>query len=192
MNAPTRDLGTVTAAAIAAYRSGDTSLMAEMVERVSPLLWRVARAQGLSTASAEDVVQTSWLRLLQHIDRIDEDRAVLKWLVTTVRREAWSVSRKSTKDIVSDPVAMPEQPTVDPTVQLVEQLGVSDVLWTHVRDLSERCRRLLAVIAFADRPDYAAIAEALGVPVGSIGPTRGRCLAKLRAALEADPTWVTS
>ena len=107
MNAPTRDLGTVTAAAIAAYRSGDTSLMAEMVERVSPLLWRVARAQGLSTASAEDVVQTSWLRLLQHIDRIDEDRAVLKWLVTTVRREAWSVSRKSTKDIVSDPVAMP-------------------------------------------------------------------------------------
>ena len=55
MNAPTRDLGTVTAAAIAAYRSGDTSLMAEMVERVSPLLWRVARDQGLSTASAEDV-----------------------------------------------------------------------------------------------------------------------------------------
>ena len=50
----------------------------------------------------------------------------------------------------------------------------------------------LAVIAFADRPDYAAIAEALGMPVGSIGPTRGRCLAKLRAALEADPTWVTS
>ena len=77
-------------------------------------------------------------------------------------------------------------------MQLVEQLGVSDVLWTHVQDLSERCRRLLAVIAFADRPDYAAIAEALGMPVGSIGPTRGRCLAKLRAALEADPTWVTS
>ena len=56
-------------------------------------------------------------------------------------------------------------------------------------ELPERCRRLLRVIAFADRPDYAAVAEALGMPVGSIGPTRGRCLAKLRAQLAADPAW---
>jgi DNA-directed RNA polymerase specialized sigma24 family protein len=65
------------------------------------------------------------------------------------------------------------------------------VLWRHVAGLSERCRYLLRVIAFADRPDYAAIAEALGMPVGSIGPTRGRCLAALRAALVLDPAYET-
>ena len=62
-------------------------------------------------------------------------------------------------------------------------------LWGHVQALPERCRQLLGVIAYADKPDYAALAEALGMPVGSIGPTRGRCLAKLRDALGKDVAW---
>jgi DNA-directed RNA polymerase specialized sigma24 family protein len=62
-------------------------------------------------------------------------------------------------------------------------------LWSHVQGLPERCRQLIGVIAFADRPDYAHIAGALGMPVGSIGPTRGRCLAKLRDLLARDPQW---
>jgi len=65
-------------------------------------------------------------------------------------------------------------------------------LWQHVAGLPERCRALLRVIAFADRPDYSSVAEALGMPVGSIGPTRGRCLAKLRQLLSADPAWEAS
>ena len=63
------------------------------------------------------------------------------------------------------------------------------VIWRHIESLSERCRSLLGVVAFADRPDYAPVAEALGMPVGRIGPTRGRCLAKLRLLLDADPHW---
>ena len=62
-------------------------------------------------------------------------------------------------------------------------------LWHHIAQLPERCQALLRVIAFADRPDYAAVAEALGMPVGSIGPTRGRCLAKLRLQLANDTAW---
>jgi DNA-directed RNA polymerase specialized sigma24 family protein len=62
-------------------------------------------------------------------------------------------------------------------------------LWQHIARLPERCRALLRVIAFADRPDYAAVAQSLGMPVGSIGPTRGRCLAKLRRQLATDPSW---
>jgi DNA-directed RNA polymerase specialized sigma24 family protein len=62
-------------------------------------------------------------------------------------------------------------------------------LWQHIARLPERCRALLRVIAFADRPDYAAVAKALGMPIGSIGPTRGRCLAKLRNQLATDPGW---
>ena len=62
-------------------------------------------------------------------------------------------------------------------------------LWQHIAELPERCRALLRVIAFADRPDYAELAKALDMPQGSIGPTRGRCLAKLRLLLANDPSW---
>ena len=62
-------------------------------------------------------------------------------------------------------------------------------LWRHIEQLSDRCRTLLRVIAFADRPDYAELAKSLGMPQGSIGPTRGRCLAKLRVLLADDPAW---
>ena len=62
-------------------------------------------------------------------------------------------------------------------------------LWQHIAQLPERCQALLRVIAFSDRPDYAAVAKALGMPVGSIGPTRGRCLAKLRHLLANDTSW---
>ena len=62
-------------------------------------------------------------------------------------------------------------------------------LWRAFRLLSDRCQELLRIVAQVSRPDYTAVAEALGMPVGSIGPTRGRCLAKLRALLTADPSW---
>jgi DNA-directed RNA polymerase specialized sigma24 family protein len=75
-----------------------------------------------------------------------------------------------------------------PESHVVRESG-NATLWQHIGELPERCRELLRVIAFADRPDYAAIAQSLGMPVGSIGPTRGRCLAKLRAQLDADPQW---
>ena len=64
-------------------------------------------------------------------------------------------------------------------------------LWRNVSRLPDRCQRMLRLIAFAERPDYAALSEALGMPVGSIGPTRGRCLARLRSLLAADPEWST-
>jgi hypothetical protein len=63
------------------------------------------------------------------------------------------------------------------------------VLWGHFARLSQRCRELLGIVAQVSRPDYSAIAEALGMPHGSIGPTRGRCLTKLREMLLADPAW---
>ena len=63
------------------------------------------------------------------------------------------------------------------------------IVWRHVNRLSERCRHLLRVIAFEDRPDYASLTVQLGMPVGGIGPTRRRCLDKLRALLRADPEW---
>ena len=174
----------------AEFRTGDERRMAELVALLTPILWHTARATRLDSSTAEDVLQTVWLTLVRKAETIEEPLAVLQWLVVTTKREAWRVVRKTDRveprdfeadDLVSSPAELPEE--------VVLTSDEDGRLWQHVATLSERCRALLRVVAFADRPDYAAVAEALGMPVGSIGPTRGRCLAKLRQLLTADPGW---
>lgn len=183
------------ARAFAAYIGGDASLMPDLVDDVTPLLWHLARGQGLPQESAEDVVQQTWLRLVESADRIQDPQSVVKWLMTTTRREAWRVARAGrVVDSQADPTESStavEEPPGEPVPDSVIAAEEQAVLWRHIGTLSERCRYLLRVIAFADRPDYAAIASALGMPVGSIGPTRGRCLAALRSALLLDPAYET-
>lgn len=184
------------AGAFAAYRDGDRERMGELVDLLTPVLWHTARAQRLDQATAEDVIQTAWIRLVEHTDSIAEPQAVLAWLITTVRREAWRVLRRDGRTIPTDDVpaeevggGMPSQ--LDPAAEAMLRED-QRALWRSVRRLSERCQALLRIIAFVDRPDYGAVSDALGMPVGSIGPTRGRCLAKLRALLSTDPSWSTS
>lgn len=177
------------------YRSGSAAAMSALVDQVTPLLWHVARGQGLDAGTAEDVVQTTWLRLIEHADRMKNSQAVLKWLLTTTRREAWGVSRKSSRDLPSSHDDWSFERAIDSSDQpeaVVLRGEREDLVWRHFRALSERCKELLRVIALADKPDYSGIAQALGMPVGSIGPTRGRCLAKLRAGIESDPAWVVT
>ena len=178
--------------AFRAYRSGQSAAMATLVEDVTPLLWHLARQQGLSHQGAEDVVQNTWLKLVEHAPSIADPQSVLKWLITTTKRESWSVVARGHRDEPSpyDDVREQEPDTTAPSPEdsLLTDLE-SQLVWQHFTTLPERCKTLLRVIAFAEKPDYAAIATALGMPVGSIGPTRGRCLAKLRAALETDPHW---
>lgn len=176
------------ARAFTAYRDGDVGRMSEVVDLLNPLLWRTARSQGADRETASDVVQVAWLKLVEHADRLADPQALLKWMLVTVRRECW---RRTTRDRREIPTELDEEaPTLDLSPEAVAELsGEQQVLWRHVSALSARCRTLLQVIAFADRPDYASISEALGMPVGSIGPTRGRCLAALRKALLSDASW---
>ncbi|MGI8882215.1 MAG: RNA polymerase sigma factor [Jatrophihabitans sp.] len=172
------------------FRDGDESKMTDLVTLLTPILWHTARAQRLDSHSAEDVVQSSWLALVRHASSITSPQAVLHWLVVTVRRESWRVVARQRKvDPTNiDDLTAPAAPADQPELAVLTRAG-DTVLWRNVTALPERCQQLLRVIAFADRPDYSAVAEALGMPVGSIGPTRGRCLAKLRSLLTADPTW---
>ena len=174
----------------AGFRDGDQSKMGELVALLTPIMWHTVRAQNLGRDSAEDVIQSAWLALVRSADTISDPRAVLQWLIVTVRREAWRVAkidnRAEPQDFESDDLIAPGDAAPESTVV---RASVDDALWTHIAKLPQRCRELLRVIAFADRPDYVALANALGMPVGSIGPTRGRCLGKLRAQLSADPHW---
>lgn len=171
-------------------RSGDVGALDEIVRELNPLLWHVARAQGLTAEQALDVVQTTWLELLRRLGDIRSSSALTAWLVTATRREAWR-ARDRQRRLSPDGAAALES-AVDPGPELDENLITDErdrVLWRHFRALPDRCRELLRVVAQVDRPDYNVVAEALGMPRGSIGPTRGRCLAKLRELLLADPAW---
>jgi RNA polymerase sigma factor (sigma-70 family) len=174
-----------------AYRGGDEAKMADLVRVLTPILWHTARACRLDSATAEDVVQSVWLTLVRKADSIAEPRAVLQWMVVSTKRESWRVAREQSK-VRPEDLELTDHGDQERTESVEETVVRTDEdirLWRHIETLPERCRTLLRVIAFAERPDYAALATALGMPQGSIGPTRGRCLAKLRIALAQDPTW---
>lgn len=166
------------------WRGGDPNALDELVRVTSPRLWHVVRAYGLDRHTAEDVVQTTWMALVRSRDRIDDPRSVTAWLATTARREAWRVARVRSEVAVTDEVLdarVPKTATIED--ELYESIEMRR-LWLAVRSLSHRCQRLLRVIAFEDHPDYRRLAAELDMPVGSVGPTRGRCLAKLRVLLD--------
>lgn len=189
-------LAVAAARAFTLHREGDSSAMGRLVDDVTPLLWHTARSQGADRATAEDVVQTTWLRLVEHTHDIADPQAVLQWLIMTTKREAWSAVRRGRRTVPREPweEPMPGNPTApvaagpDPAAAS-EDSEIAAVVWRHVERLPTRCQQLLRLVAFVDRPDYSVVSAALGIPVGSIGPTRGRCLAKLRLALTADPAW---
>ena len=172
------------------FRDGNEPAMGELVGLLTPILWHTVRAQRLEREAAEDVVQSTWLALVRNSAAIADPQAVLAWLIVTAKRESWRVAKRDERvepkdfeddEVVTAPRDLPEE--------RVLRSDTDSRLWQHVAQLPDRCQALLRVIAFADRPDYAAVAKSLGMPVGSIGPTRGRCLAKLRLQLANDPSW---
>lgn len=183
-------LASRTSLLFSAYRDGDDTKMAELVRILTPILWHTVRASRLDSATAEDVLQTVWLTLVRKAETITEPMAVLQWLVVTTRREAWRVAKSQTRyrpEDFEEGVGTPD-PRADVEAQVIAE-STRTTLWAHIDTLPDRCRTLIRVIAFADRPDYADLARALDMPQGSIGPTRGRCLAKLRLLLDHDPAW---
>jgi len=171
-------------AAFDRWLADDPDGLSDLVATMTPVLWQVVRAYGLPADLAEDVVQSTWMALVRRRSAIVDSAAVGGWLTVTARREAWRTAKAVTRDHLSETdemeVHLPTQRSAESAV--VEADG-SRRLWEAVDALPERCRRLLRVVAYDHRPDYAALSADLGMPVGSIGPTRGRCLAKLRVAL---------
>jgi len=171
-----------------AARAGDGLAQQTLFEELNELLWRAARRTGLDREGAMDVVQTAWLRLWHPDKELDQPRALTKWLLTTVSREAWKQVGHLRREIVADPIDIQE-----PVIEGIEDGLVRDVEHEAVRRAflaqPEKCRQLLAFVATVSRPDYDVIADALGMKRGSIGPTRGRCLDKMRKTLLDDPSW---
>ena len=170
---------------VRAAAGGDEQAWGQIVDRFAGLLWAVARSHRLDHDRAADVVQATWLRLVQSLDRIAEPEALPGWLLTTARREALRVATAHGREVLADGDERPER--ADPEAAELD-LGLlaqerDAVLWGAFGHLGELCRELLRLLAAPEAPPYVEVSALLGIPVGSIGPTRMRCLAKLRELL---------
>jgi RNA polymerase sigma factor (sigma-70 family) len=167
---------------VGAAAKGDQRAWQELVERFSGLVWSVARAYGLSETDAADVVQTAWLRLVENLHRVRDAERVGAWLAATARHEALRTLRVAGRQLpVGDDAELlpsnPVQVTPESVTLAAEQL---DIVWRAFTALPSSCQRLLRVLMADPPPSYQEAAAALDMPIGSIGPTRGRCLDRLR------------
>jgi len=169
---------------LAGAAGGDQKAWDLLVSRFARLVWSVARSFRLSDADAADVCQTTWLRLVEHLDAINDPTRLAGWLATTARRESIGVLRRRDREVpmYEGPGEEDEDDDQDPEQRTIEQDEHRE-LWDAFAALSERCRSLLRVLAVSPLDSYAEVAAALSIPVGSIGPTRARCLDRLRARL---------
>jgi RNA polymerase sigma factor (sigma-70 family) len=170
-----------TADLVTRARSGDTQAWDALVARFAPLIWSICRKYRLGRADAEDVGQSVWLQLVNHLGAIRDPAVLGSWLATTTRRECGRVVSAACKLPVGGPAVedLPAEQTVTAEHELL--LAERDaVLREAVARLPLLCQRLLALLT-ADPPlPYAEISGRLCIPVGSIGPSRRRCLDRLR------------
>jgi RNA polymerase sigma factor (sigma-70 family) len=167
---------------VRAASAGDQRAWEGLIGRFGGLVWSVARAHGLSRADAADVSQTAWLRLVEHLDRLRDPERVGTWLASTARHEALRTLRRARRQVpVGDDAELERSgPPVDSPEARTLAAERSGILWRAFAALPERCQTLLRVLMADPPPSYQQVAAAMDMPVGSIGPTRGRCLERLR------------
>jgi RNA polymerase sigma factor (sigma-70 family) len=163
-------------------RVGDQAAWNEIVERYAPLLWSVCSRYGLSRDEAEDVGQTVWLRLVEHLAVIREPAALPGWLAVTTQRECLTVlrARHSRDNLVAAAEADATARTAPPVEEPMLIAERNAAIRAAFAELPPRCQQLLALLAHDPPLTYAEISGKLGLPIGGLGPRRGRCLDKLR------------
>jgi RNA polymerase sigma factor (sigma-70 family) len=169
------DLGQLVATAA----TGDERAWAAIVQRFQPQLLRVARAQGLSLHEAEDAVQDTWMRLMGGIGGVREPRALGGWLTTTARRESQRVRRRGAQELPTADDLASEVSTTDDAEAHLEAAACQDAVTRALAGLPPRHRRLMWALFDDAAGSYHEIARDLDMPVGSIGPIRGRSLTRL-------------
>lgn len=183
MNSPriqlvTRDVVQLFAAA----KNGDESGWNGLVEQYAGLVWHVVRGFRLPNAAAEDIYQTTWLRLAENLDRIREPASVGGWLARTAKNECLRALKVNARETLRDDIDLELS---DPTVEVhrnIEDDARNEVLWQAFATLSDACQRLLRLLITDPPLSYERVGELMEMSIGSIGPTRARCLAKLRTS----------
>lgn len=165
---------------LAGCRRRDPEAWDLLVGRYERLVYSVALRNGLQAEDAADVTQSTFVTLIDSLDRIRDEERLPSWLMTVTRRQAWRVRNLSRRQV--DLEQLPES-TVDPLADWDAVVSLHDAL----AELGGTCRDLLEALYFEpESPSYAEIAARFGRSIGGIGPLRGRCLEKLRTILDED------
>ncbi len=175
------DEGPEVAELVVAAMRGDGAAWDEIVQRYTPLLMSVLRGFRLPEADVRDIVQTVWLRLVEHLGGLREPRALPGWLVTTTRNEAIKTLKARSRSM---PLDVFEGRDANDGVSIDEDLlrvERREALLEAFAELGHRDRELLVLLTADPAVPYAEISRRVGIPIGSIGPTRARALSKLRA-----------
>jgi len=171
------DISTTELVALGA--AGDQRAWDQLVDRYTRLVWHVILGFRLSEQSAEDVHQTTWLRLAEKLDSIREPEHLGSWLATTARNECLRIVRHQEREVASE-IAEEQLGGSDPLDRHMLESERDVALWGAFVTIPESCQQLLRLLLAEPAFNYEEIAAVLEMPVGSIGPTRSRCLEKLR------------
>jgi RNA polymerase sigma factor (sigma-70 family) len=160
--------------------SGGEDAWRTLVALLDPMLHSIARGYRLSDADADDVVQITWGRALLHLDQLDDPGAVAGWLAVTARREAMRALQRGVREL---PAAEPPEPRTSAPGpdDLVLERERHSLLHGAIARLSDRQRELLGLLLRRPELSYEEVSVELDMPIGSIGPTRERALARLRS-----------
>jgi RNA polymerase sigma factor (sigma-70 family) len=171
-------------------RDHDEEAWCELVSRYERLVYGVATHEGLAAADAADVTQSVFEALLDALAELRDEQRLSSWLYTVARRQSWRVLRRRRRETCTAAVGDDVGPRVLVNAGHDDPPDVDVSLWIHeaLAHLGAPCRDLIGALYFDPAaPSYAEVALRLGRPVGSIGPTRARCLQHLRSLLEGDP-----
>jgi RNA polymerase sigma factor (sigma-70 family) len=177
-----RDDPTVTALVTRAAK-GDQGAWDEIVERYAPLVWSICRRYRLDRADIDDIAQNVWLRLVEQLSALREPAALPGWLATTTQRECLRVLRVNSQANRRNERLADEMITAALSVEIEEEIIAAEwnrALCLAFDQLPSPCRELLSMLMQQPPVPYAEISNRLGIRVGGIGPSRARCLAKLR------------
>ena len=168
-------------AIVRAAAAGDGKAWDDLIDRYAGLIWAVARSFALSVADADDVSQTTWLRLAEHLSKLRDPDRVGLWLAVTARNESLRMLRRARRDLPFDPLADVRRTMAGPDVDAGVLTRERDqMLWRAFQSLPPNCRVLLLMLTAEPAFSYEEVSASLAIPIGSIGPTRGRCLERLR------------
>ncbi|MEV4640950.1 sigma-70 family RNA polymerase sigma factor [Actinoplanes sp. NPDC049548] len=170
---------------IHAAQTGDQGACEQLIKRFEALVWWTVRTFRLSEADAEDAVQNTWLRMVEHLGDLRDPERVGGWLATVARRECLQLLRHGRREVVGldQQPDRPDEREPQPERAAVDR-SMNDLLWQHVDRLPAPARTLLVTLSAINAPGYAEFARNHDMPVGSVGPTRMRSLRKLRTELE--------
>lgn len=163
---------------------GDAASWRALVEMHSGLVWSIIRGLGIYNADASDIFQTVFVRLAERLQQIEDPEKLPGWLATTTKREVYELARsKHRRTDPTDSIADRASSDPGPDREVLDAETRDQVLAALAR-LPEESQQLLRMVVMRDDLSYNEISEALGIPVGSIGPKRARCLEKLAATPE--------